>query len=183
MSDATSRHRTCTIPGCSKRHYGHGWCQMHYRRWVNNGDPLALRTPPWPERFWVKVDRSDGCWLWTGALDHAGYGRVGVGKGRTKLAHRVAYELAVGPIPDETPHLDHLCRNTSCVRPDHLEPVTQEENNRREAAARTHCVHGHELTEENTYRRRNGSRECRTCIRARNRRTPSLTDALADVPS
>lgn len=167
--------RRCSIDGCEKIHYGHGWCQAHYRRWVNNGDPLALKTLPFPERFWIKVDKNGpvpesrpdlrSCWQWTAATDPAGYGRAAAEDGTIWLAHRLAYVLAVGPVPESTPHLDHLCRNTSCVRPDHLEPVTQAENNRRAQAAKTHCPHGHPLVEENVYLRPSGSRECRTCMR------------------
>lgn len=80
-------------------------------------------------RFWAKVDTTDpsGCWLWTGAVDpQTGYGRMYV-EPSTLGAHRVAYLLLVGDIP-EGQQLDHLCRVRRCVRPDHLEPVTQREN-------------------------------------------------------
>src|SRR6266496_2265386 len=84
-------------------------------------------------RFWAKVDRSGGsraCWLWTGKTGRDGYGRIGLG-GRGALvrvrAHRFAYELLIGPIPDGL-QIDHLCRVRHCVNPAHLEPVTQREN-------------------------------------------------------
>lgn len=83
-------------------------------------------------------------------------------------AHRWAYEHFVGPIADGLV-LDHLCRNTSCVNPRHLEPVTQQENVLRGSApaainaAKSHCVNGHEFTAENTYLRPNGWRICRIC--------------------
>lgn len=120
-------------------------------------------------RFWAKVRKSDGCWEWTGALVR-GYGRVNVQslpsrRKVTALAHRVSYELLVGLIPDGL-HLDHLCRNTRCVRPDHLEAVSQQENNRR--ARKTHCLRGHPFDEANTYRRKDrNERMCRTCHRER----------------
>lgn len=77
----------------------------------------------------------NGCWLWRGSHGPAsnGYGRIGVGtqrQRRSRLAHRVSYELLVGPIPDGLV-LDHLCGVRHCVNPDHLEPVTQKENVRR----------------------------------------------------
>jgi hypothetical protein len=93
------------------------------------------------ERFWSKVDRSarDGCWRWLGQTNQWGYGHfrrtLGPGRYRTVKAHRFAYELAVGPIPAGLT-LDHLCGNQSCVRPDHLEPVTNAENLRRRHARR-----------------------------------------------
>lgn len=116
----------------------------------------------------------DGCWPWVAARTSRGYGSVRVGD-RTQQAHRVLYELLVGPIPEGL-QLDHLCRNRSCVRPDHLEPVTCGENIRRgtsgEAtraafAARTHCAAGHPLTEENTYATGHAGGGCRTCKNAR----------------
>ena len=85
---------------------------------------------PLSVRLWAKVDKSGDCWIWTGCRIRHGYGRIS-GPGRKPLlAHRVAYELTYGPIPDGL-ELDHLCRNPSCVRPDHLEPVTHLENVRR----------------------------------------------------
>lgn len=79
------------------------------------------------ERFWSKVQKTDSCWLWTAAVDVNGYGRVGTTRRRTALAHRVAYELVKGPVPDGLT-LDHLCRTHRCVNPDHLESVTAREN-------------------------------------------------------
>lgn len=81
-------------------------------------------------RFWAKVRTGDGCWLWTGALDNGGYGKIGAGgdRGRTLCAHRVAWELARGPIPDGL-EIDHTCHVRRCVRPDHLRTVTHKQNN------------------------------------------------------
>lgn len=99
------------------------------------GAGIVPKEPiPIAARFWARVDRTDTCWLWRGALDRHGYGRVGVGGTRTALAHRVAYMLAVGPIPDGFV-LDHLCRIRACVNPAHLEPVTQVVNLERARAA------------------------------------------------
>lgn len=138
------------------------------------------------ERFDAKweVDES-GCWLWTASTDNAGYGCFGVKDERsacwrTVRAHRLAYETAVGPIPDGLV-LDHLCRVRNCVNPDHLEPVTSGENVLRgdtitaRCAATTHCPQGHPYDEKNTYHNPAGFRACRTCLaerdRRRNRRT------------
>ncbi len=93
------------------------------------------------ERFWGHVDRShpSGCWLWLGTPNRFGYGRfsrrVAPGQEQRVLAHRMAYELTVGPIPAGLT-IDHLCEQTLCVRPDHLEPVTNSENVRRRHARR-----------------------------------------------
>jgi hypothetical protein len=117
---------------------------------------------------WVEPDPDTGCWNWTGAKDRHGYGRISIRPDGTKFTHRVAYELLIGPIPQGL-SLDHLCRNTSCCNPAHLEPVTHAENVRRGASGpKTHCPRGHEYTPENTYvrtRSGKGSRECRTCQR------------------
>jgi hypothetical protein len=118
---------------------------------------------------WRFVAKGDGCWEWTGAHHRRGYGTFGVGGRRTMLAHRFMYELLVGPIPDGLV-LDHLCRNTSCVNPEHLEAVTQAENLRRAVRLPiTHCKHGHEYDEANTAYNPAGARRCRECNRIRRR--------------
>lgn len=87
------------------------------------------------ERFERFVEKSEGCWLWTGTTvgSNARYGHFWDGE-RKVYAHRFAYELWVGPIP-EGHEIDHVksrgCTSKLCVRPDHLEPVTHRENRRR----------------------------------------------------
>ena len=123
--------------------------------------------------FWSKVLIGDGCWEWTASKSWNGYGRTQYLDGREGYAHRISYEQLVGVIPPGL-QLDHLCRNRACVRPDHLEPVTNLENHARGVAARTHCKHGHEFTKENTWYkskkgRKNPSRRCRECTLRQNR--------------
>lgn len=126
------------------------------------------------ERFWSKVEKTDGCWLWTGSRSTGGYGYFYL-NGRNSPAHRVAYEMLVGPIPAGL-QIDHLCRVRNCVNPAHLEPVTQRENLLRgetvtaRSASRTHCPQGHPYDAENTSVRKTGKRDCRTCHREQGRR-------------
>jgi len=120
-------------------------------------------------RFWAKVSLPDGngCMLWLGSRNAAGYGRLSVGN-TVKRAHRVSCELAYGPIPDGLV-VDHLCRVPACVAPRHLEAVTHAENTLRGMgptainANKTHCNKGHEFTPENMYKRPDGERRCRAC--------------------
>ena len=134
-----------------------------------------------PMRVWVRVDTTgpasfirghpSRCWLWTGGVTPAGYGRVKWDHADVTV-HRLTWEWKNGPIPDGL-QLDHLCRNRRCVRPSHLEPVTCRENLRRgngwagRNAQKTHCKYGHEFTDENIYYppTRPNQRNCRACNR------------------
>jgi hypothetical protein len=116
------------------------------------------------------IRQQDGCWLWTGMLNGHGYGLISIAKGRRhgrKMfeAHRVAYQLMVGPVPEGL-ELDHLCRRRACVNPTHVEPVTHAINMERSRGFRTpklRCPAGHRLVEANIYRRPDGFAECREC--------------------
>lgn len=118
------------------------------------------------ERFEARIERGDSCWNWTGLKIWNGYGVVRW-NGKETMAHRVAYELARGPIP-EGMTIDHLCRNRGCVRPDHLEAVSMKENILRGEglaavnAKKTVCPLGHPLDG-----RKQGERYCKTCSRKR----------------
>jgi hypothetical protein len=89
---------------------------------------MAYKARPVAERFWEKVDKSGDCWVWTASKQPAGYGKFVVTKGSSPVnAHRLSYELEVGPIPNGMQIL-HRCDNPSCVRPSHLFPGTQSDN-------------------------------------------------------
>ena len=126
------------------------------------------------ERFFDFVQLGSFCWTWTGHLDH-GYGRFWDGT-RDVYAHRWIYERYRRLVPRKLT-IDHLCRNRACVNPIHLEIVSNRVNVLRgtgvtaKNAAKTHCVHGHEYTPENTFHRRGTNwRGCYICIRQRSQR-------------
>lgn len=126
------------------------------------------------ERFWLRVEKTDSCWLWRDPSSPALYGRFKVAD-HSVGAHRFAYELLVGPIP-EGMEIDHLCGIRNCVNPKHLEPVSGRVNKLRGKtvnalnAGKTHCVNGHLFDAANTLVRASGGRSCRACHRMTQRR-------------
>jgi hypothetical protein len=130
----------------------------------------------------IEIDLETGCWPWIGTIGDEGYGIFSYERDN-HLAHRMAWKHFIGPIPETTPTLDHLCHTRDlschggtvclhrrCVCPyGHLEPVTAEENARRAAQRRTHCIRGHEYTSETTYYAPDGERGCRICMKAHSR--------------
>jgi len=146
-------------------------------------------------RFWAKVEITPTCWIWKGAITTNGYGELYLAaKKRPESAHRIAYELMIGPLPEER-EIDHLCHNVDtscagghgcphrrCVNPEHLEPVTRRVNslrgrlpalNTKRGADQSICKHGHPFSPDNTYtytnRRGFKQRVCRECARRRDR--------------
>lgn len=112
----------CSIDGCDAAHYALGLCEKHYARQRRHGDPNIVHAYSRPddsvERFWQNVEISDGCWIWRGAPDAHGYGRLRV-RGVTVKAHRFSYAIHKGEIPPDT-CVCHLCDTPLCVNPDHL---------------------------------------------------------------
>lgn len=130
------------------------------------GRPRTASNVRFEEKY--TPEPMSGCWIWTAYVDRLGYGKFYVGT-KSVNAHRWSYEYHVGPIPAGLV-LDHLCRNTSCVNPNHLEAVTQKVNTLRGLspsamhAVKTHCIAGHEFNAENTYKSPRG-RVCKQCRR------------------
>lgn len=175
--------RLCSVSDCERTHQASGFCLMHYKRIRRNGH-TGLRKPQPIADYMAERQRVaaapesrpglGACIEWIGTRYNNGYGAVGIRTHHKQLAHRLAYELANGPIP-EGMVVDHLCRNRACVNASHLEIVTNEENLRRGLGFRLRngmdakCIHGHDYTPENTYINPNdpSDRRCRTCARLR----------------
>lgn len=130
----------CVVEDCNKEIFSKAnrLCGMHYYRLLRNGSVETDEQPKrkaalnWHQRFWNHVNKTSDCWEWTSALDNDGYGIIQLSQPvrMNKKAHRISYELSVGPIP-EGMTIDHLCRNKKCVNPEHLEVVTGSENAKR----------------------------------------------------
>ena len=95
--------------------------------------PKTIAGPLFTEKnarnYWLKVDKTDldGCWLWTSPPSTSGYGTLWVG-GKVRYAHRIAYELANGPIPIGLVVRHGPCGDKLCVQPRHLMTGTQADN-------------------------------------------------------
>lgn len=117
------------------------------------------------ERFLSKIEKNNSCWIWTGSKTDQNYGLIWL-NGKYVRAHRVSYMLYCGTL-DQKMVIDHLCKNTLCVNPEHLEQVTQSENVKRGNAGKlnnaqrkkTHCPSGHEYSRIT----KNGYRQCGIC--------------------
>lgn len=129
-------------------------------------------------RFHDKVLVGDGCWEWAAGRSGSGYGGFAVHQ-RVEGAHRVAWELWNGPVPDGL-QVCHRCDNPTCVRPDHLFLGTIQDNQRdkvakgRGLANRDECPHGHPFDNAHSYVRPSGGKKCRTCDREGVRRRRGL---------
>jgi hypothetical protein len=120
------------------------------------------------QRFWLKVDKTETCWIWRAALNDHGYGIFRRSNHTNIRSHRWAWEQVNGLVPNGL-ELDHLCRNRACCNPSHLEAVTHLTNSSRSQPGGrvwrshiTHCPQGHPYDAANTYRHKRG-RACKAC--------------------
>lgn len=127
--------RLCKIDGCNKPHRARGWCNAHWERWNRHGDPLLGRTPEGdPKRFLAALcsDPPDECVIWPFSTKPCGYGELRH-LGRSRLAHRVSWELFHGrtmPEDMDAAHSPLVCHNRACVNPLHIREATRSENQR-----------------------------------------------------
>lgn len=123
-------HTTCSFPQCVNRAHSKGLCHGHYDQQHKGQEMRPLRrmirgaSPT--ERFWSSVDKTTDCWTWTRSKRN-GYGQFAITSKDVRYAHRHAWELLRGEIP-EGMMLDHICGNRACCNPDHLRVVTNAQN-------------------------------------------------------
>lgn len=131
--------KMCSFPGCTKPHSAKGLCNSHWAQQARGYELTPITTHETPqERFErnIRRDPESGCWIWIGSgsgkfydkdSGEGGYGQLRI-HGKSWMAHRWAYEQKHGVLLDVEDTLDHLCRNTRCCNPDHLEKVSRSEN-------------------------------------------------------
>lgn len=123
--------------------------------------------------FWSQVNKTASCWLWCGHVTLKGYGELRW-KGRSEFAHRVAFFITFGYWPVG---LHHKCETKRCVNPDHVVEMNNSKHKSLHVGGKqkTHCIHGHELTKDNTYTNiKTKQILCKTCVKKRSKNRRNL---------
>ena len=179
--------RPCSIEGCpGGEQIRRGLCRAHYQRLMRSGELTILPCIAPSERLAAGlVQMPNGCLEWTGVAHKRGYGRITINS-KSVQTHRLAWELANGPIPDGM-FICHTCDNPPCCNPDHLWPGTNAENTADKVtkgrapshgkSKATHCPHGHPFTQANI-RTSNWGRKCWICTSAATARRRRLVECL-----
>lgn len=163
----------CSVDGCDRSSLKRGMCHTCYVRLRNQGVLQLLPPTTAAERLAARLERrSTGCLEWTGHSNEKGYGQISF-EGRLVMTHRLAWELANGPIPDGLLVRHFACDNPPCCEPTHLRLGTFTDNTadmtsqgRGSNQQKTHCPAGHRYDQNNTYVNPRGYRLCRTCRQA-----------------
>ena len=143
------------------------------KKWKTQPNLLPEPTAATLRRIWAKIEVTDGCWNWTGALNDCGYAASVPVDGskvkhkKTYLPHRLMFSWFKWAIPEDLT-IDHLCNNRGCMNPDHMATATIGDNVRR-AVKRPYCKNGHPQTPENRYKYKNKER-CKPCITLNNQK-------------
>lgn len=122
-----SQKQICTALNASRSRVSR-WCGEVVRLNGTVSDRRLIKgiDQTLPQMLWARVQIGDGCWNWIGHVRPNGYGTLNF-KGRVHYAHRAFYQLLVSEITSDLV-VDHICENRRCVNPNHLRPVTQNEN-------------------------------------------------------
>lgn len=134
--------RICSIDGCTTKVHARGWCNLHYRRWERNGDPVMLeRIADRDEAVLSRLVPDGDCLVWTLHTNDEGYGRFRLNN-RMVLVHRYVWEKEYGPVPDGK-WIDHRCHNPLCSKVTHLRLVTRKQNLENSHGARVDSTSGY----------------------------------------
>lgn len=133
--------KICSVEDCQKPRDSKGLCKNHYMRGLRRGEIETRPDPGYSDRFWAKVEKTESCWNWTAAKTHNGYGVAYLPNHKQQVAHKIAYRMLVGEVPDGI-ELDHTCHNRSCVNPDHLRQATHKQNQENRTGAQSNSKSG-----------------------------------------
>lgn len=131
---------TCSVSECDRVVDARGMCSMHYKRWKAHGDPGYKASAA--DRFWKRVEKSSGCWLWDKPIQRHGYGRFRNESGVEEPVHRFSFRLHGGVVAPEQ-DVDHICGVRHCVNPSHLRVASRKQNLENQTVLRSDNTSGY----------------------------------------